>query len=214
MKREIIEKVERFMQSELMKALEYKDNTKRMIDYRIEHSYRVAYIAKEIAKKEGLNEELAFVGGLLHDVGYSIDMKGKEDYKNHGRYGAKIARPFLSSLGYNEKEVEEICFGIAIHVDDKADFDGTRTPLALIIGDADNIDRFDAFRLYEGLQIVDYMNLPLLEQKAYVEKMLNGLNRIRELPFGTKTSTEMWKEKIDFQITFYKKLQQQVEHSK
>ena len=36
--------------------------------------------------------------------------------------------------------------GIAIHVDDEADFEGERTALALTIGDCDNIDRFDTYR--------------------------------------------------------------------
>lgn len=195
---------------ELMKLANYKDNIPRMAEYRIEHSRRVAHIAVQIAEKEGLDAECLYVAGLLHDIGYSVDFNTREEYRNHGRIGAAIARPFLTELGYSREQTEEICYGIAIHVDDRADFEGERTPLALTVQDADNIDRFDAFRLYEGLSDVDYRNLSLADQKATVEKRLDRLEKLRGMPFGTPTATLMWQDRIDFQIAFYRRLQQQV----
>ncbi len=214
MREEIIIKVKDFVKTELMKLKDYKDNNLRMAEYRIEHSFRVANICKEIATKENLNVELAYVGGLLHDIGYSLDYDSYDDYKNHGRLGAKIARPFLLELGYTKDEVEEMCYGIAIHVDDKADYEHKRTLLAGIIGDADNIDRFDAYRLYEGLQNIDYMNLSIAEQKAYVDKIISKLPKLRSLKFETKTSQKMWEERIDFMSEFYNRLNNQIENSK
>lgn len=81
------------------------------------------------------------------------------------------------------------------------------------MGDADNIDRFDAYRLYEGLQNVDYMNLPLREQKAHVERVRQRLAELRQMPCGTATATRMWQEKIDYQLEFYCRLGHQVEIS-
>jgi len=214
MRTEILQKTDFFIRTELIKLANYQDNIPRMAQYRIEHSYRVAYIAAEIARKEGFDEEMAFIAGLLHDIGYSVDYSSKEELMNHGRYGAEIARPFLKELGYSDEQANEMCFGIAIHVDDKADFEGERTPLALTVGDADNIDRFDASRLYEALQNADYMNLPLEEQREFVTTRLTKLKKIREIPFSTATATAMWQEKIDFQISFIEKLKNQVEHSK
>jgi putative nucleotidyltransferase with HDIG domain len=213
MREEIIKRADEFIQKELIKLAEYKDNNMRMAEYRIEHSYRVAHIGLQIARAEGFDEERTFVACLLHDIGYAIDFTDENDYINHGRYGAAIAGPFLKELGYSPEDVNEMCFGIAIHVDDNADFEGERTPLALTIGDADNIDRFDAFRLYEGLQTMDYMNLPILEQKALVEKRLERLKQLREMPFGTVTATKLWQDKIDYQIEFYNRLKLQVENS-
>ena len=129
MREEIIKKTERFMQAEISKLASFQDNTPRMAQYRIEHSYRVAHIGAEIAAAEGFDRERTFVACLLHDIGYSLDYRDKQDYRNHGRYGAAIARPFLTELGYSGAEVEEMCYGIAIHVDDMADFEGERTPL-------------------------------------------------------------------------------------
>lgn len=214
MKTDRIKKTEAFMKTELMKLASYQDNIVRMAEYRIEHSYRVARIGAEIAKAEGFDEERTIIACLLHDIGYSVDFESKEDYRNHGRYGARIARPFLLSLGFSEKDTEEMCYGIAIHVDDLADFEGERTPLALTVSDADNIDRFDAYRLYEGLHMKDYMNLSLEAQRELVQKALSRLPELREMSCGTKTGETLWKEKIDYQIGFYQRLMNQIASSK
>jgi len=214
MRQDITKKVEDYLKTELTKNAFYQDNNHRKGEYRIEHSFRVAHIAVEIAASEGFNEEKAYVAGLLHDIGYSIEYKSKEEHREHGRIGAKIARQFLKELGcYSDEEIEEMCYAIAIHVDEKADFPGEKTPFTLSIGEADNIDRFDAYRLYEGLHLADYMNLTLDEQRQFVDKHIAGLTKLLEEPFGTKTSASMWKEKIIYQIEFYKRLKNQIENS-
>ena len=120
--------------------------------YRLEHSYRVANLAKMIAEQEGFDVTHAVIAGLLHDIAYCEEMTTQEERRSHGRRSAAIARPFLHSLGLSEHEVNEICYSIAIHVDDHADFDWTRSAFSETVGDADNIDRFDVYRIYETLQ--------------------------------------------------------------
>lgn len=213
MREEIIEKTDMFLRPQLMKIASYSGKNLRMAEYRIEHSYRVAHIAATIARVEGFDEERAFVAGLLHDIGYSIDFKTKEDWEDHGRTGAKIVRPFLTELGYSDEEVNEMCYGIAIHNDNHADFEGERTPLALTIGDADNIDRYDSFRLYEGLQYVNFKDMSLIDQGDRVNVVLSKLKKYYNMPCGTPTATRMWKDKIGFQIDFYTRLKNQIEHS-
>ena len=214
MNTERLNRTDAFLRTELMKLAAYRDNVPRMAEYRIEHSYRVANIGANIAAAEGFDVEKTYIACLLHDVGYAVNFTSEDDHRNHGRYGAAIARPFLHSLGFSEADVNEMCYGIAIHVDDRADFEGERTPLALTVNDADNIDRFDAYRIYEGLQNCDYMNLPLEKQREHAEKALARLPRFRELPCGTKTGEALWKEKIDYQIGFYQKLLHQIETSR
>ena len=203
----------KFLKDELSKMIELFPEEKREIEYRYEHSLRVASIALDIAKKEGLDEDRCYIGALLHDLGYSVPYDNPKEYVNHGRIGAKLARPFLESLGYSEEEVNEICYGIAIHVDDKADFEGKRTALAVTIGDADNIDRFDAFRIYDRLTWVDYKNLSLEKQKEHVDTVLSSLNKYLDYECATRTATLMWKEKISFQLEFYNRLKKQIENS-
>ena len=203
----------KFLKDELSKMIELFPEEKRAIEYRYEHSLRVASIALDIAKKEGLDEDRCYIGALLHDLGYSVPYDNPKEYVNHGRIGAKLARPFLESLGYSEEEVNEICYGIAIHVDDKADFEGKRTALAVTIGDADNIDRYDAFRIYDRLTWVDYKNLSLEKQKEHVDTVLSSLNKYLDYECATRTATFMWKEKISFQLEFYNRLKKQIENS-
>lgn len=210
---ERIRKTEAFIRKELGKLSSFKDNIPRMAEYRIEHSIRVAHIAEEIAEKEGFDRECAFISGLLHDIGYSVDYESKEEYMNHGRVGARLALPFLISLGIDERMVEEICYGIAIHVDDKADFPGERTPFALSVGDADNIDRFDAFRLYESLLDAEYRDLKLPEQIEFLDNRRAKLEKLRTLSCGTETATAMWQEKIDYQLSFISRLKAQTDRS-
>lgn len=203
----------KFLKDELSKMIELFPEEKRAIEYRYEHSLRVASIALDIAKKEGLDEDRCYIGALLHDLGYSVPYDNPKEYVNHGRIGAKLARPFLESLGYSEEEVNEICYGIAIHVDDKADFEGKRTALAVTIGDADNIDRYDAFRIYDRLTWIDYKNLSLEKQREHVDTVLSSLNKYLDYECATRTATLMWKEKISFQLEFYNRLKKQIENS-
>ena len=118
----MIKKTEKFL-SETFASSKYLQNNPADRDYRIEHSYRVANIAKNIANAEGFNETYAVIAGLLHDISYCEEMITREDRLNHGRRSAQIARPFLESLGLPTDAVNEICYGIAIHVDDHADFE-------------------------------------------------------------------------------------------
>ena len=213
MRQEIIKKAADFLQTELRKTVGFTDRTERMVEYRIEHSFRVAGIAREIAKAEGFDEERMYVAALLHDIGYKVQYESAKDASRHGKVGAEIARPFFKELGYTDAEVEEMCYGIAIHVDDTSDFSGTRTPFALTVGDADNIDRFDAYRIYEGLHFMNFKELPLAEQIAFADKTIDKLKRFREYPYGTKTADKMWHEKIDFQLEFFNRLKNQLESS-
>ena len=182
-------------------------------EYRYEHPIRVANIGRYIAEKEGLDAEAMAVACLLHDVPYCGTFKDREDYRNHGRYSAKIARPFLKELGFEPDVMEDICYGIAIHVDDKADFDGERTAFALTVGDADNIDRFDAYRIFENLKWVKYDEMSIEEKREHTEKAIDKLRKYKDLEFATKTGQEPWREKLDFQIAFYQRLKRQIEIS-
>ena len=192
---------------------EYFADKKSERDYRFEHSVRVANIGKIIAEKEGMDSDAMVIACLLHDISYCNEFESREDSRNHGRYSAKIARPFLEEIGMDPEIIEEICYGIAIHVDDEADFPGKRTAFALTVGDADNIDRFDAYRIFENLKWVKYDEMSLEEKNAHTKKMIEKLESFKNLDFATETSKNMWIEKLDYQIVFYKKLFDQVINS-
>ena len=182
-------------------------------DYRLEHSYRVANIAKAIAEAEGFNVTYAVIGGLLHDIAYCEEMVTREDQMNHGRRSAAIARPFLENLGLPADAVNEICYGIAIHVDDEADFEWERTPFCETVGDADNIDRFDAYRIYETLEYLSFSKMNLDDKREKVGSTIEKLNRFKEMKLGTATAKNLWIQRLDYYIGFYEKLKAQMDNS-
>ncbi len=181
-------------------------------NYRLEHSYRVANIGREIAAKEGLDETEMVTACLLHDIFY-CETFGENGWIDHGRRAAQIARPFLEKLGLPKDRINDICYGIAIHVDDKADFDGERTPFALTVGDADNIDRFDVYRIHEVLNRDRFIEMDCDEKTDYAKKRLEKLHSLIDMPLGTKTAEELWKSRLAFYIQFFEKLVSQVENS-
>ena len=173
LRRDLIEKTEEFVKRKFDEG-EYFSSHPEDKAYRIEHTYRVANIGRKIAEEEGFDETEMVLACLLHDVSY-CEVFGEEgawpQWEDHGRLAAEIARPFLQELGLPEDRIQDICYGIAIHVDDEADFEGERTAFAVSIGDADNIDRFDAYRLHEMLNKSAFLDL------SYEEK-LNVMSQI------------------------------------
>ncbi|MBQ3847504.1 MAG: HD domain-containing protein [Clostridia bacterium] len=207
----LVNKTETFLKRKFDSG-EYLNDHPNDKAYRIEHTYRVANIGREIALKEGFDETEMVIACLLHDVAYCEDF-GEDGWKEHGRHSAKIARPFLIEIGLEEERINDICYGIAIHVDDKADFYGERTAFALSVGDADNIDRFDAYRIHEILNMDGFLEKDFGEKQKYVEIKLQRLRELLKMQLATKTAGEMWKSRIDFYIDFYEKLKQQLERS-
>lgn len=179
--------------------------------YRLEHSIRVANLCREIALKEGMDTEAAVIAGLLHDIAYGMDTPEGYDWNNHGRDGARIARPFLESLGLEEETVNDICYAIAIHVDDKADFEGRRCPFTGMIGDADNIDRFDAYRIYESVRYQAKLEEHTLSENLdWLRQRIDRLEQLGKLPFTTPTATALWQDKVEYQKDFFGRLLKQM----
>lgn len=175
-------------------------------EYRWKHTLRVVQYGKQIAEAEGADVEVVMAACLLHDISKFDD----EEYGvEHGRVSARIARPFLETLGYSKEQVDNICFSIAVHVDDKADFEHPITLESKIVSDADNIDRFGAYRL-----LLQYKDLAE-KYDALIEKARNRLPTLRkyreENTMGTATGNQLFNRQLDIQINF---LEHVVEDSK
>ena len=209
---ETVIKAESFLK-ETFAASTYLQANPTERDYRLQHSYRVANIAKAIAEAEGFDVTNAVIAGLLLDIAYCAQMQTREDRMNHGRRSAAIARPFLESLGLSADAVNKICYGIAIHVDDKADFEWERTAFCETVGDADNIDRFDAYRIYETLEYLKFSEMTLAEKLEKVTSTINRLTKYKDMKLGTATAKNLWLQRLDYYIGFYEKLKAQLDIS-
>jgi len=212
MNKELIAQTESFLKDTFAESSYLQANPMEAA-YRLEHSYRVANIAKAIAEAEGFDVTNAVIAGLLHDIAYCEEMVTREDRMDHGRRSAAIARPFLEALGLPTDVVNDICYGIAIHVDDEADFQWERTPFCETVGDADNIDRFDAYRIYETLEYLSFSEMNLADKREKVASTIEKLNRFKEMKLGTATAKNLWIQRLDYYIGFYEKLKAQLDNS-
>ena len=202
-----------FLKMQLPKSQHYIDYPAEM-EYRIRHSIRVANIGAEIAKKENLNVEAMTIGCLLHDISYMHKFHSEADWQNHGRISASISRKYLDDIDIEKNLKEEICYGIAIHVDDESDFEGTRTLFAETIGDSDNLDRFDVYRIYENLQNSNFSGLTHVEQLDYVVEKIERIRALEKNKLGSVTATKMWLERLSYQLEFFSRLKNQIENGK
>ena len=98
----------------------------------IAHLYGVSLAATMIAKKRGLDPEIASMAAMLHDLhAYKTG-----SYDDHAHLGAELARKILKKLELtNEAETEQICSAI-YHHDDKMTVD---SPMDEVLKDADVI---------------------------------------------------------------------------
>ncbi|MCR5474336.1 MAG: HD domain-containing protein [Lachnospiraceae bacterium] len=95
--------------------------------------YGVSLAATLIAKKRGLDPEIAAMAAMLHDL-YAYKA---ESYDDHAHKGADLAREILGELKLtDEVETDMICSAI-YHHDDKLVTDG---PMDEALKDADVID--------------------------------------------------------------------------
>lgn len=181
------------------------------MQYRYDHTLRVADIGKEIARAEGISEEALVMACLLHDVGYP-ECKSFEELGKHPAYGAEIARRFLEKIGYDRELSKSICKAILIH--DRFPYKGEdATVFEKSVRDADDIDRADAMRICIRAYH-DIGECPAWETEEVCTKRLEEIKGLRERLCGTKTAKCLWLENLDLMEKFYQKLLLQMERTK
>ena len=97
------------------------------------HSHAVSLVCVLLAKKRGLDPEVAAIAGLLHDL-YAYE---RRDYTDHAHRGAARAGEVLASLGLTTPEENERIASAIYHHDDLTLVDG---PMDELLKDADLID--------------------------------------------------------------------------
>ncbi len=165
------------------------------VDYRWQHTLRVAQFGKVIAENENAQVELVVAASLLHDIAWFAT--DAENSREHGHIGAEIARPFLVDLGYRTKHIENICYSIASHVDE----DNPDTLEGKVVSDADEVDRFGPFRILQWCfsDIDDYEKLA-----NKLNERINRLEKYREKnPLHTPTGRQLFAEQLNLQLRFF-----------
>jgi hypothetical protein len=165
------------------------------VDYRWQHTLRVAQFGKVIAENEAAEVELVVAASLLHDIAW-FDTNA-QNHREHGNLGADQARPFLMNLGYRLKHIENICYSIASHVDE----DNPNTLEARVVSDADEVDRFGPFRIlqwcfsdiHEYEKLANKLNERIIRLEQYRE----------ENPLHTPTGRQLFAEQLNLQLRFF-----------
>ena len=202
MDKNIICKTDEFLYNHLKNSNASEEQKK----YRYEHTLRVTNIGIELAKKENADIGIVTLGCLLHDV-------GKFDTDNdmeHGRVSAKVAEKFLRILNLSEKQIKDICYSIASHVDGGAGYEYDDIPEAKIVSDADNIDRFGAYRLLEAAKHA-IEGKTLEEQKKIVSDKLERYKKYySEGVMETKSGNEWFRKQLELGILFFQSYLEQL----
>ena len=121
---------------ELRIYVDKKINKIEDVDKRISataHLYGVSLAAQMLAKKRGLDPELAAMAGMLHDM-YAYKTGSYED---HAHLGADLANTILGKLELTTPEETDIICSAIYHHDDKASVD---SPMDELLKDADVLD--------------------------------------------------------------------------
>ena len=120
---------------ELRKFVDAELNRMENADKRtsaIAHLYGVSLAAAMIAKKRGLDTEIASMAAMLHD----LNAYKTGSYDDHAHKGAELARNILAELKLtDDAETEMICSAIYNH-DDKLEI---HSPMDEVLKDADVI---------------------------------------------------------------------------
>ena len=120
---------------DLRKYVDAKINAMEDADKRtsaIAHLYGVSLAATMIAKKRGLDPEIASMAAMLHD----LHAYQSGSYEDHAHLGAALAREILGELKLtDEAETDLICSAI-YHHDDKQ---SVNEPMDEVLKDADVI---------------------------------------------------------------------------
>ena len=96
----------------------------------IAHLYGVSLAAAMIAKKRGLDPELASMAAMLHD----LHAYRTGSYDDHAHKGAELAREILGELALTSDTETEIICSAVYHHDDKLTTD---SPMDEVLKDAD-----------------------------------------------------------------------------
>ncbi len=143
------------------------------------HILRVWNNAKAIAAAEGGNLQVIELAALLHDIADSKFHQGDESL------GPKVACEFLSSLGLNEKRINQVVFIIA-HMSFKG---GQEQPENKslefqIVQDADRLDAMGAIGIARTFNYGGFKN-----RELYNPEVPPNLNQSKEAYTNSKAPT-------------------------
>lgn len=160
------------------------------------HTFRVARMARFIAKIEGADVEVVTLASLLHDIARPLEDKNTS--VDHALEGAKMAADFLSQNGY--EKTEQVVHAIQCHR-----FRSRTEPKTLearILRDADRLDALGAIGIARVLMFSSSLNEALehFEKKILVLKNTLYTDTAKRIAEQRHRFTKEFVEKLKSEI--------------
>jgi uncharacterized protein len=129
--------------------------------HNIEHVEQTVKAAKYLASKENADVNTCIIAAWLHDI--SKHKEQKNDHINHGTDASKVAKQFLLKLGFDAKDVDDICYVIYMHNKTRVG----KTVESKILWDADKLRCVGPYGLVTGVS--NFCYLGLLQEEAIIK---------------------------------------------
>ncbi|MFB6267756.1 MAG: HD domain-containing protein [Halodesulfurarchaeum sp.] len=177
------EEMAAFVKDYLAASVENEEDGGRMrwypwhsAEYRFNHIMNVVQLGREIARKEGADEDVVRVAALFHDIA-----KLDADQDVHAEEGARVAREYLETHGdVAPSFVDQVCRAIENH-SHQGDLDDLSLETRCLI-EADLLDKVGAngtalMLLRMGYEARTHMDAADMVQRV-MERGRDALNRV------------------------------------
>ncbi|MFH1784905.1 MAG: HD domain-containing protein [Candidatus Micrarchaeota archaeon] len=129
------EKIQLLVVEHILNSKVPEEKRESSVVWELKHSSGVIQMARILAQKREVDEELAVVAASLHDIHVIVN----GDYESHAKKGAEIAKKLLESRDFEKNEIEKIYMAIHEH-SNKHIYSNDK--LVELIKDADCLDCF------------------------------------------------------------------------
>ena len=168
------EKIQAGVIHELLNSELVQEERESSVQWELKHSSGVIQLARLLAQKRGVDEELAVVAAALHDI--HVIVHGP--YGDHASRGGRIARKILENSGdFSPSEITRIVRAVENHSDKHV---YSEDGLSELIKDADVLD----VCLY-GERLYDYKPARL---RVHYMKRMSAVRAELGLPGKEKTA--------------------------
>lgn len=167
---------------------------KKLPEHIVEHSLRVATIAQNLAAEEDADEDICFLAGLFHDLGYQKGIAG------HAKTGAELAEKFMEKHKLFPRIREEILLAVRTHMLDPK----PETLEGWIVSDADSIERIGPIGIHRSyIGGLHWAGVAPEEMPEYLRAALESAKDLY-----TRTAKDFARKDIAYMKQFLKRLEE------
>ena len=165
------------------------------------HCYRDTINSIVIGEAENADRAIVLPAACMHDIGFLYGATGK----THGAVGADKLADFLieGGIDYSSENVEKLASCIRTHKGSMHN-EKPKSLEARVVADADMLEKFGAFGVYQNILTYGEFNWPL-------EKNIERASEIFSLTLETPTGQRLAEPGRQFVANFYNELKEAAE---